>query len=155
MGRAWPAICSRNKASCWLWSRGEDLITDRFPELAALRLPEGTVVDGEILIWRGDGGTGAPALAPAPFAELQKRITRKSVSARMQGELPAVLVAYDLLEHAGQDMRQEPQQARRALLEATVEPTPSAATEQSLHPPEPFTLSLSKRRAGPRQAQPE
>jgi DNA ligase 1 len=103
----------------WLWSRGEDLITDRFPELAALRLPEGTVVDGEILIWR-DGGTGAPALAPAPFAELQKRITRKSVSARMQGELPAVLVAYDLLELGGADLRSQPQRQRRALLEQLV-----------------------------------
>ena len=100
----------------WLWSRGEELITDRFPELAALRLPEGTVIDGEILIWRG----GDDTLAPAPFAELQKRITRKTVSARMQGELPAVLVAYDLLELDGADLRGRQQRERRALLEQMV-----------------------------------
>ena len=100
----------------WLWSRGEELITDRFPELAALRLPEGTVIDGEILIWRG----GDETLAPAPFAERQKRITRKTVSVRMQGELPAVLVAYDLLELDGADLRGRQQRERRALLEQLV-----------------------------------
>ena len=100
----------------WLWSRGEELVTDRFPELAALRLPEGTVIDGEILIWRG----GAETLSPAPFAELQKRITRKTVSAKLQGELPAVLVAYDLLELDGADLRGLPQRERRARLEQLV-----------------------------------
>jgi DNA ligase-1 len=100
----------------WLWSRGEDLITDRFPELAAMRLPEGTVIDGEILVWRG----GEEVAGPAPFAELQKRITRKTVSAKMQGELPAVLVAYDLLELDGADLRGMPQRERRALLERMV-----------------------------------
>jgi DNA ligase-1 len=104
----------------WLWSRGEDLITDRFPELAALRLPEGTVIDGEILIWRADAATATPEPAPAAFAELQKRITRKTVSARMQGELPAVLVAYDLLELDGADLRGRQQRERRVLLEQLV-----------------------------------
>ncbi|WP_426190687.1 ATP-dependent DNA ligase [Massilia sp. DWR3-1-1] len=99
----------------YLWSRGEELITDRFPELAALRLPEGTVIDGEILIW-ADG--------PAPFADLQKRIGRKTVSARLMAELPAVLVAYDLLEEAGVDLRALPQQERRTLLEALVAACP-------------------------------
>ncbi|MES2259052.1 MAG: ATP-dependent DNA ligase [Pseudomonadota bacterium] len=100
----------------WLWSRGEDLITDRFPELAALRLPDGTVIDGEILVWRaGD--------APAPFADLQKRIGRKVVGAKLQSELPAVLVAYDLLECEGVDLRPLPQHERRALLEQLVDKT--------------------------------
>lgn len=106
-------VCREGKN--WLWSRGEELITDRFPELAALPLPEGTVIDGEILVWRG---AGAPA--PAPFAELQKRIARKTLSARMLGELPAVLVAYDLLEQDGADLRALPQRERRALLEKLV-----------------------------------
>ncbi|MES2898298.1 MAG: ATP-dependent DNA ligase [Pseudomonadota bacterium] len=96
----------------YLWSRGEDLITERFPELAALPLPEGTVVDGEILIWNDD--------APAPFADLQKRIGRKTLSSKMLGELPAVLVAYDLLEEEGVDLRALPQRERRVLLEALV-----------------------------------
>lgn len=97
----------------YLWSRGEDLITERFPELAVLRLPEGTVIDGEVLIWN-DG-------VPAPFADLQKRIGRKTLSSKLLAELPAVLVAYDLLEEGGVDLRAVPQQERRALLEALVE----------------------------------
>jgi DNA ligase-1 len=97
----------------YLWSRGEDLITERFPELAGLMLPEGTVVDGEVLIWTtGD--------APAPFADLQKRIGRKTLSAKLLAELPAVLLAYDLLELDGVDTRALPQHERRALLETLV-----------------------------------
>ena len=97
----------------YLWSRGEDLITERFPELASLSLPEGTVVDGEVLIWTtGD--------APAPFADLQKRIGRKTLSAKLLAELPAVLLAYDLLELDGVDTRTLPQHERRALLETLV-----------------------------------
>jgi DNA ligase-1 len=97
----------------WLWSRGEDLITDRFPELTALRLPDGMVIDGEILVWR-DGA------APAPFADLQKRIGRKTLSAKLLADSPVVLVAYDLLELDGTDLRALPQHERRALLEQQV-----------------------------------
>ncbi|MYM37382.1 ATP-dependent DNA ligase [Duganella sp. FT94W] len=100
----------RREGKNWLWSRGEELITERFPELAALRLPDGVVLDGEILIWHGGS-------APAPFADLQKRMGRKQVSARLLGELPAVLVAYDLLELDGHDLRELPQAERRMLLE--------------------------------------
>jgi DNA ligase-1 len=97
----------------YLWSRGEDLITERFPELANLPLPEGTVIDGEVLIWQA-------ADAPAPFADLQKRIGRKTLSAKILAELPAVLLAYDLLELDGVDTRTLPQHERRALLETMV-----------------------------------
>jgi len=103
----------RRGARNYLWSRGEDLITERFPELASLRLPEGSVIDGEVLVWSG-------ADRPAPFAALQKRIGRKALSARLLAELPAVLVAYDLLEQDGVDLRELPQHERRALLEALV-----------------------------------
>jgi DNA ligase-1 len=106
----------RRGAQNYLWSRGEDLITERFPELAALGLPEGTVVDGEVLVWSGED-------APAPFAALQKRIGRKTLSARLLAELPAVLVAYDLLELDGVDLRALPQHERRALLETLVKDT--------------------------------
>ncbi|GAC1408929.1 MAG: ATP-dependent DNA ligase [Burkholderiaceae bacterium] len=102
----------RRDGQSWLWSRGEDLITDRFPEVSTISLPEGVVIDGEILIWKNG--------APASFADLQKRIGRKSVSAKLQGELPAVLVAYDLLEHEGHDLRMITQGARRRLLEQVV-----------------------------------
>ena len=105
-------LVSRGGAN-WLWSRGEELITERFPELVSIRLPEGTVIDGEILVWpSGD--------APAPFAALQKRIGRKTLGAKLLAELPAVLVAYDVLELDGVDVRQLPQRERRALLEALV-----------------------------------
>lgn len=97
----------------WLWSRGEELISDRFPELTALPLPEGTVIDGEIVIW-------SPNDTPAPFADLQKRMGRKTVSAKLLAELPAVLIAYDVLEWQGEDIRQRPQHERRALIEQIV-----------------------------------
>ncbi len=103
----------RREGQSWLWSRGEDLITERFPELAALRLPDGCVIDGEILVWHAGE-------APAPFAELQKRIGRKNLSAKLLAELPAALVAYDLLELDGLDIRALPQRERRALLETLV-----------------------------------
>ncbi|XLZ70322.1 ATP-dependent DNA ligase [Massilia sp. SR12] len=98
----------------WLWSRGEELISERFPELTAIDLPPGTVIDGEILVWPPGGA------APAPFAALQKRIGRKTLSARLLAELPAVLVAYDVLELDGVDLRQLPQHERRVLLEQLV-----------------------------------
>jgi DNA ligase-1 len=95
-----------------LWSRGEELITERFPELArgALALlPEGTVLDGEILAYR-EG-------RPLPFAVLQRRIGRKKLTDKVLAEAPAALVAYDLLEHAGEDVRDRPLAWRREELE--------------------------------------
>lgn len=103
----------RREGVNWLWSRGEELITERFPELAQLALPEGTVLDGEILVWQ-------PGDVPAPFADLQQRMGRKTVSPKLLAELPAVLVAYDVLELDGVDIRQLPQLERRALLESVV-----------------------------------
>lgn len=98
----------------FLWSRGEDLITERFPELANVRIPEGTVLDGEVLIWQ-------PGVdAPAPFSDLQKRIGRKTLGPKILGELPAVLCCYDLLEFDGVDLRGLPQHERRALMELEV-----------------------------------
>ena len=104
----------RRGAQNYLWSRGEDLIRDRFPELCSVRLPEGTVVDGEVLVWDHTNDV------PAPFAELQRRIGRKTLSAKLLAELPAVLVCYDLLELDGVDLRALPQHERRALLETQV-----------------------------------
>ena len=100
-----------------LWSRGEDLVTDRFPELAALVdvVPDGSVIDGEILVWRSDDKT-----SPASFADLQTRIGRKSLSKKLLADTPVVLVAYDLLEEHGLDLRTRPQAERRARLETLV-----------------------------------
>ena len=104
----------RRGALNYLWSRGEDLISERFPELCSVRLPEGTVVDGEVLVWDHANDV------PAPFAELQRRIGRKTLSSKLLAELPAVLVCYDLLELDGVDLRALPQHERRALLETQV-----------------------------------
>ncbi|PXX47747.1 ATP-dependent DNA ligase [Undibacterium pigrum] len=102
----------RRDNQTYLWSRGEDLITERFPEIATVPLPNGTAIDGEILVWTED--------RPAPFADLQKRIGRKSLTTKLLSELPAVLVAYDLLELEQADLRHLPQHERRALLEKLV-----------------------------------
>ena len=98
----------------WLWSRGEELVTDRFPELATMgeALPDGCVVDGEIVVW-SDGKV-------RPFAELQRRIGRKQLGPKILHEVPVVLLAYDLLEWQGQDLRQLPQAERRAMLDTLV-----------------------------------
>ncbi|MDR7094524.1 ATP-dependent DNA ligase [Hydrogenophaga laconesensis] len=109
----------------WVWSRGEELMSDRFPELQALaqRWPDGTVLDGEILVW--DDGTGAARLpgserpgGPAPFALLQQRIGRKTLGPKVLAAAPVSFMAYDLLEVGHEDQRQAPQHERRARLEA-------------------------------------
>jgi DNA ligase 1 len=103
----------------FLWSRGEELITDRFPELEALgaQLPEGTVIDGEVLPWKNG--------EPLPFAQMQRRIGRKLLGHRILSEVPVVIVAYDLLELRGEDIRERPLEFRRARLEE-ISPSDSA-----------------------------
>jgi len=98
-----------------LWSRGEELVTDRFPEIVevAAQLPDGTVLDGEILCWR-DG-------RPLPFNRLQTRINRKTVGPKLLRDAPVVFNAYDLLEVDGEDVREWPLSRRRQRLETIVE----------------------------------
>ncbi|HSV78706.1 MAG TPA: ATP-dependent DNA ligase [Ramlibacter sp.] len=112
----------RREGRCWIWSRGEELVTERFPEIEALaaRLPDGTVVDGEILVWKAepDPETGEIRGRPAPFALLQQRIGRKNLTRKILAEAPVSFMAYDLLEQDGQDLRALPQHERRARLAA-------------------------------------
>ncbi|MEO1678053.1 MAG: ATP-dependent DNA ligase [Pseudomonadota bacterium] len=107
----------------YLWSRGEELMTDRFPEFAAAAdfLPNGTVLDGEVLAW--DHG----AEAPQSFNALQARIGRKTVPKKLLAEAPVVLRAYDLLEWAGEDWRARPFGERRAALDDALNGLPSEA----------------------------
>jgi DNA ligase 1 len=105
----------RRRGRVFLWSRGEELVTERFPELAhaAARLPDGCVLDGEILAWDEQG--------VMPFAVLQTRIGRDKVSARVLESAPVSFLAYDLLEHEGNDVRALPLAERRAHLAAVLE----------------------------------
>lgn len=101
----------RRAGMTFIWSRGEELVTERFPELAAAGdlLPDGSVLDGEILPF-ADG-------AVLPFAQLQRRIGRKTLGKKLLAEVPVVLFAYDLLEETGADIRALPLAERRARLE--------------------------------------
>lgn len=100
----------RRSDQTFIWSRGEDLVTERFPELAeaSALLPNGTVLDGEVLGWM-DGG-------PLPFAALQRRIGRKRLGPKILSEVPVVLLSYDLLEIGGEDIRHLPFTERRERL---------------------------------------
>lgn len=97
-----------------LWSRGEEIVTERFSEVseAAVRIPGGTVLDGELLAYR-DG-------KPLAFAKLQTRIGRVGVTASVMAEAPAAFMAYDVMEWEGRDVRAMPLAERRVLLERIV-----------------------------------
>jgi DNA ligase-1 len=106
-------IIKRN-GTLFVWSRGEDLITDKFPEYQLLtqKLPEGSVIDGEILPVKNGQVLN--------FNVLQTRIGRKNVTKKQLDEAPAGIFAYDLLEEEGQDIRHLPLMERRRRLAAIV-----------------------------------
>lgn len=99
----------------YIWSRGEDLMTDKFPELHVLKdyLPANVVIDGELVCFAND--------KPLPFNLLQTRIGRKNLTKKILTEAPVVILAYDLLEYEGNDIRDKPHAERRALLETVVQ----------------------------------
>ncbi len=138
----------KRAGAVYLWSRGEELVTERFPEIerAGLQLADGTVLDGEILAW-GEGGV-------MPFAALQKRIGRLKLSARVLADAPVRFVAYDLLEDGGRDLRARPQAERRARLEAVLAAAPAALLLSALIEASTWA-ELGERRAGSRAARVE
>ena len=125
----------RRAGTTWLWSRGEELVTERFPEIVDLAqdLPDGTVLDGEIMVWNEEPSDppGTWIGRPAPFALLQQRIGRKTLTKKVLADAPVTFMAYDLLEQDGIDIRTVPQRERRARLEALL-----AGTRLKLSPVE-------------------
>ncbi|MES2563678.1 MAG: ATP-dependent DNA ligase [Pseudomonadota bacterium] len=102
----------RRGNAVYVWSRGDELLNETFPDLseAGSTLPEGTVIDGEIVVWQSNRA--------APFNTLQKRLGRKAPGKAMLAHTPASLVAYDLIELDGVDIRMQPLAERRERLEA-------------------------------------
>jgi DNA ligase-1 len=106
----------RRQGQVLVWSRGEELVSDRFPEVLEVGclLPEGTVLDGEVLAWK-DG-------RPQPFAVSQRRIGRTRLNSKTLAEAASVFMAYDVLELGGGDIRAWPLERRRAELERLIAP---------------------------------
>ncbi len=104
----------------FVWSRGEELMTEKFPEYNEFKnmLPEGTVIDGEIISLAAPAQDGI--FRPLPFAALQTRIGRKNITKKQLTEAPVGFIAYDLLEYLGEDIRYRPMVERRALLEEII-----------------------------------
>jgi DNA ligase-1 len=104
-----------------LWSRGDELVTSAFPEIvqAAAPIPDGTVLDGEIVAW------DEANQRPMAFAKLQRRINRKNVELSFWPDVPVAFIAFDLLEFEGRDTRSEPLDVRRAKLQEIVSPLQS------------------------------
>ncbi len=112
--RKWDGIRGQlivREGELFVWSRGEELVTDKFPEYHPLAemLPDGTVLDGEIMPYKDN--------EPLPFNKLQTRIGRKNVTKKVRENAPVVVIVYDLLEWQGEDIRERPMRERRALLE--------------------------------------
>lgn len=116
----------KREGRLWVWSRGEELLTERFPELHSLvsGLPDGTVIDGEIVVWKD---------SVQPFALLQQRIGRKTLSKKVLEDAPVAVLAYDLLEYQGDDWRTHTQAERRTQLEQVI-----AACNQPVLLPSPL-----------------
>ncbi|HET6933764.1 MAG TPA: ATP-dependent DNA ligase [Candidatus Angelobacter sp.] len=106
-----------------LFSRTLDEISHSFPELPpALRaIPEPVVLDGEILAWN------ASARQALPFSQLQQRLGRKKVSARLAEAVPVVYMVFDVLYTGGELTLERPLQERRTILEKIFSSVPEGA----------------------------
>ena len=115
--RKWDGIRGQiivREGELFVWSRGEELVTDKFPEFDELKeaLPSGTVLDGEIIAFQNG--------KPLGFNVLQTRIGRKNVSKGILERAPVLMIVYDLLEHESKDLRETPLHGRRRRLEKLI-----------------------------------
>jgi DNA ligase 1 len=135
----------RRAGLTFLWSRGEELLGGRFPEVeeAGALLPDGSVIDGELLPWV-DG-------APLPFAQLQRRIGRKNVGRKILDDVPVALIAYDLLEDAGTDIRSLSLRERRGRLTSLLKALPAQRVILSTAVPMPNWPAAADARLKARQ----
>lgn len=147
----WDGIRSqliRRSGTTYLWSRGEERLDGKYPEIeaSAAGLAHDCVLDGEILAWKED--------QPLPFAELQRRIGRKTIGKKLLQEVPVRFVAFDLLEINGVDWRSRSQQERRAKLEEVLgtEPGTFRVSEQ-IHANSWSQLALLRESARERKAE--
>lgn len=106
-----------------IWSRGEEMVSAQFPEVveAAAHWPDAVVLDGELLAWDD------AEQQPASFAELQRRLRRKTVGPKLRREVPVVFMAYDFLEMNGSDLRGQSSAERRRRLETWAATVPPAS----------------------------
>jgi len=130
----------RRQNQTLVWSRGDEMVTETFPEIAAIgaALPDGTVLDGEILAW-SEG-------RPQAFAKLQLRWGRKNPGEKVRREFPVVFLAYDLLEADAADWRNRPLAERRQRLEkivttAQMEFVPREESERRMVTPDLFSVA--------------
>ena len=119
MEHKWDGIRAQlivRNGTLFVWSRGEELVTPSFPEFESLvgPIPDGTVLDGEILPFP-EGGVGS-------FRDLQKRLGRKKVSASLMQKIPVIIRVYDLLEWKGEDWRHRAFRERRQVLDTLIAP---------------------------------
>jgi DNA ligase-1 len=118
----------KRNGQLFVWSRGEELMTEKFPEYEILAelLPEGIALDGEIIPSNGS--------TPLPFALLQTRIGRKNISKKQLSEVPVSFFAYDVLEQDSVDIRHEPMEQRRGRLEQLFESIELAFNSERRNP---------------------
>lgn len=116
----------KRSGQVFIWSRGEELVNDQFPEIVeeGASVPDGVVLDGEILVWQDN--------RPSPFHYLQTRLGRKKPSKKLQGQYPCVLLAYDLIEVEATDIRELPLKERKSRLDKLQESLPDEAKARFL-----------------------
>ena len=106
----------KRDGNIFIWTRGEELVSDRYPEYHVLSevQEDHFVLDGEIMAWK-DG-------KPLPFSDLQKRLNRKTVGKKLLSDVPVKFIAYDVFEYEGKDIRGYTYEHRRKILEKIIMP---------------------------------